>query len=403
MQCPPPGLASRAVSIRTNSLASLDNSGVRDLINEGETLFVERKVAVPSGGLGATVASFANTLGGWLLLGVADDGALVGFTDHGRSDLQDHLRHVLRNDVDPLPPFAARTFQLDGTTIGVVRIYESVDTPHIVRRTGALYIREPGGKAPVKDHATLIELARRGERARALAEQRLRVLPHVEGALRTPERVWGDEPGRADLPPLLEVIVAASPLTVGSVFADLALASDAMQWAWDASKAFFESEGQALGPERQSVQVEVMQRGFTATGNRGGSNVTTTIVVDSGGALGARFAWRRTGGAMSLRSLVDDELRPLIGTVAGGLDVLGGHGRAVAELRMRGIENMMLDEQPGHTGLFGEDLDEIHVGGALAVPATPGDVTQLASRWAREVGRAAGLMLWEDAGDFGAA
>jgi len=140
-------------SIRRLALAELDPDRLRRLVGEGEPLFVERKEATPKEGLGPTVASFANTLGGWLLLGVADDGGLRGWREHGRSDLQDHLRHVLRREVDPLPPFSARSIELEDQPIGVVRVIESVDTPHIARRTGALYIREPGGKRPISDTA----------------------------------------------------------------------------------------------------------------------------------------------------------------------------------------------------------------------------------------------------------
>jgi len=60
----------------------------------------------PSRGIGQTVAAFANTLGGWLLLGVADDGALKGY-EAGPGDFADKIRHKLRAQVEPLPPFAA--------------------------------------------------------------------------------------------------------------------------------------------------------------------------------------------------------------------------------------------------------------------------------------------------------
>ena len=86
------------------------------------------------------VASFANMLGGWLLIGVDDDGQVVGYTPPGTADLQDYLRDLLRAQVDPMPPFAAITMQVDGTTIGVVRVAESSDTPHITS-DGVIYVR----------------------------------------------------------------------------------------------------------------------------------------------------------------------------------------------------------------------------------------------------------------------
>jgi hypothetical protein len=57
-----------------------DRGLLKRLVYEGETLYVERKETDPQDGLGATVASFANTLGGWLLIGVTDDRKVVGYT-----------------------------------------------------------------------------------------------------------------------------------------------------------------------------------------------------------------------------------------------------------------------------------------------------------------------------------
>lgn len=63
----------RVSSLRRMTIPEL----VQRLINEGETLFVERKERDPKDGLGATVASFANILGGWLLIGVSNVGTIV--------------------------------------------------------------------------------------------------------------------------------------------------------------------------------------------------------------------------------------------------------------------------------------------------------------------------------------
>ena len=80
-----------------------DSTLIDRLVREGETLFVERKERDPKVGFGSTVASFANTLGGWLLIGVDDDGNVVGYEPPGRASLQDYVRDVLRRQVDPMP------------------------------------------------------------------------------------------------------------------------------------------------------------------------------------------------------------------------------------------------------------------------------------------------------------
>jgi hypothetical protein len=62
--------------IRRLAVADLDETALERLAAHGEDLFVERKRAIPNDGIGRTVAAFANSLGGWLLLGVANDGTL---------------------------------------------------------------------------------------------------------------------------------------------------------------------------------------------------------------------------------------------------------------------------------------------------------------------------------------
>ena len=109
------------MNLRTASLADVGPAEIDELRQIGETLFVERKVTHKPVGdvLGPAVASMANTLGGWVLLGVEDDrgaqpGNVVGWEPKGRASAQDYLRDVLRGSVDPVPPFAAKIVEVDG-------------------------------------------------------------------------------------------------------------------------------------------------------------------------------------------------------------------------------------------------------------------------------------------------
>src|SRR6266542_3706475 len=114
-------------SIRRLALADLNEGLLRRLVDHGEDLFVERKRQPPSDGLGPTVCSFANTLGGWVLLGIDDETKEVhGFSFGERTDVQSHLGQLLRNEIDPSPPFVAGQFELDGKPLVVTRIFESV-------------------------------------------------------------------------------------------------------------------------------------------------------------------------------------------------------------------------------------------------------------------------------------
>jgi hypothetical protein len=355
------------------------------MIREGETL-VELKEKIPSEGLGPTVSSFANTLGGWLLLGVEDKTRkIVGWQPKGRADVVDYLRDLLRREVDPLPPFGAKPLTIDRKQIAVVRVYESADTPHLVRGTGSVYIREPGAKGPIKEHGRLIELARRGETARARAEEHLR-LPLIVETLPTPWRnsVGGFEAAPQGVP---HVVVRAAPLTITPRFADSALADDTADWCEDATARLLPDPTEdRAGPEWQSHG-----RGMVVI-RRATGRVTAVLVVDAGGALACRKTWKLSPSAVPLEEYCDERLEPQIRILAEGLERLEVYGRAVFECWIWGLDGRPVD---GPGGARGTAPIAHHLAGDLAIPAGQGDVRELAERWMRDFGRAAGLKTWE--------
>lgn len=145
-----------------------DEAAVRDLIARGEPGGVERKAAIPKGdGLCPSVAAFANTHGGWILLGVDDAGAIVGWRPPGRAQIHDHLREQLRG-VDPMPAFTAELVDTVDGPVGVLHVPESAIKPHVVRERGVVYEREPGGNRPIDSQAKLLALAPRPARRRQL-------------------------------------------------------------------------------------------------------------------------------------------------------------------------------------------------------------------------------------------
>jgi hypothetical protein len=60
--------------------------------------------------------------------------------------LIDVVRDRLRGRIDPLPAFEAKAFdEHPGGPAGVIRVYESSDTPHIALENGAVYVRAVAG------------------------------------------------------------------------------------------------------------------------------------------------------------------------------------------------------------------------------------------------------------------
>jgi hypothetical protein len=149
---------------------------VADVGEERESLFFERKRQVTPASLAKSCAAFANTLGGLLLVGIADeDDELVGVDPI--AEPQVWVKDVLRGRLLPLPPFRARWLALgdDGEQgVLLVLVEESTTTPHLLTRQGAIYVRNPGSSdpVPIQDQRRLFDLAARGEEAQRSAANR---------------------------------------------------------------------------------------------------------------------------------------------------------------------------------------------------------------------------------------
>lgn len=74
------------MSLRTPRMAELDDPATpRELVLASEGDIVERKRTADADALANAIFEFANTRGGWLLLGVDDDGALAGWRPKGEA------------------------------------------------------------------------------------------------------------------------------------------------------------------------------------------------------------------------------------------------------------------------------------------------------------------------------
>ena len=163
---------------RRTTLADLREDGtLRSLVEHGEDEWVERKIAEPRAGFAPVVSAFANTAGGWLLLGVADRdeagaASVTDFKPYGRAHLQDWLRDKLANDLAAVPSFRAQAFAYEGKRIGVVRVPRSSVGPHFMA-DGRVFVRENGRTLPVNSREQLDALYARASASLDDARQRL--------------------------------------------------------------------------------------------------------------------------------------------------------------------------------------------------------------------------------------
>jgi hypothetical protein len=378
-------------SLRRLTLADTTDETVRRLIDHGEDLFVERKQELPSGSrFGATVASFANTLGGWILLGVADDQSLVGYPKDAVLDLQSHIGHILRDQVDPVPPFATAVREIDRVRISVVRVFESDDTPVVVRESGAIYVRDAGGKQPLRDHSSLVELARRGERARERATARLTGERLIVEALVPPDATGFLKWMAARPAHTIRVVVRIAPVTVTPRFADWPMSRRAAEECGAAAISLVVGPGP---PQKLTTRpVEPHGRGVVANAELAQSMLqreTATVVASSGGVVGAAVSRAQRGGNLVLLdALVRDEIQPILSRLSVMLGFAEAYGRALCDLWL-----LLPGEADVHRAPRRESL--MHVSGEIVVPADEAEVTALAERWLRELERNVGMPSFE--------
>jgi Putative DNA-binding domain len=380
-------------SLRSLAMADVlaDEDVRRRLVKHGENELVERKREPPKPPkLGAEAASFANTLGGWLLLGVDDERNVVGWDPGGRVDIQSHLGNRLRNEVDPLPSYLAERVELDGKGFVVVRIFEA-DVPVIVRGTGVIYVRDSGGKQPVTDHRIVLALASRGAGAREKAEGRLGSLPLIARVLGPP-----DAPEEWRAPPLeghVRTVVRAAQHAVTPQFADWPISSRGAHACYGAAEYLSEM---VYGPVSFPPSVTPHGRGVIARAQPLDASAAlhpwgAIVVADSGGVIGACLtAPYSAGPGLPLHELRRDHLRPTINAVASMLRQGEAFGQAAIDLWVVVSSPVLLGGQWLPEGAM------FHCGGEVVIPADEDGLHALGRRWEREIARSVGIAEWED-------
>lgn len=381
--------------VRRLSLSGLDEDALRQLIEHGEDLFVERKRELPEAPkFGASAGAFANTLGGFLLLGVADDKEIVGWQPPGRADVQSHLAQVLVQQLDPLPPFVAETRKIDNKEVVVVRVFESADTPHIVRGTGAIYRRSAKGKDPVPldDHQTLLQLARRGEAARVEAEARLGASPEVVRTFELDQRYLRRWTGA-------QFLAKAAPLTVTPQLSEWPLTESGANACLRAAEDLMIHRDQPgiLG-RRSDAVLRPFGRGIEArvVWERGDAADETVALADSAGvfAVAKREGTARGSYVGLIQAILKDHLRPLAAAMGDFLKAAEVVGPCAVDLTF--MATAAVGVMAG--GRRSDSSDPLHCAGTLISPASSADSEDLAQRWHREFQRDMGIVKYEPQG-----
>jgi hypothetical protein len=412
-------------SFARGALVALTEEELIRMLELDESLFVEHKRDLGTEThyqLAKAVSSFANTLGGWLLIGVSDGKPVASqsvWASSGAPTLVDMVRDRLRGEVDPMPAFEAKAMRPAGMEgpVGVVRIYESVDTPHIVVSSGAVFVREVAGDtdvrkrgrqkyeaAEIKSRAQLLELAQRGEQAaarvHALMDYRHRPASFVEGALGLTFELVGEhhwQPrGRQDAG---SVFVRAAPYTGGSRFRGWATTAEAAGAAIGASEALSGVRG--LGkdfakPSIGGVTVSVPSADGTYHADTGGKplGADAQTAIESSGVVGAALHLETTTEGLRPRmgtcTLADHIVVPALEAALGMLEQGGFLGRVLCCVDFVGLGGAIGLEDASSAAAF-----HVSAGCEVSLPRDPDEVNTAAHSTTTALGRSADLPTWD--------
>jgi len=383
------------------------------MLDENETLLVEHKsnIGAEAFQVAKTMCSFANTLGGWLLIGVTNGTPNArtadGWDPVAPHELTDRVREALAtNKVDPIPPFAAtvRDYGPSLQPVGVIRVYESVDTPHVMRN-GQVFVRSvaqdkdarkvyvAGG---VETQAVLLDLADRGRTGIEHARQRL-------DPLLTPLARWGARiETQRGAHPGWQVInacvgVRAVPVGGGARFADWAVSQRALETVKAAARRLARGDDEHplhdVTPHASGLMAIALSTRLLEGAPQGSGSVT--VAADAAGVVSAGIGFgviepRPDPAVRTLNGFRDEVLLPLIEAAVTVLEEAEMYGRVLLELGVGRLEDVLiLDDEGGR-----KQLGPVPVGGELTLPVAPdrSEVRALADRWRSDVGRAAGYL-----------
>ncbi len=118
---------------------------ILDIIKKGEGKKTEFKRELPSSEkIAKTLVSFANIGGGRLIVGVSDNGEIVGINDLDITSQMDRISNIIHDLVHPVIIPDIYTFNIEDKILLIVEVFPSPIKPHFLKNIGKMdgtYIR----------------------------------------------------------------------------------------------------------------------------------------------------------------------------------------------------------------------------------------------------------------------
>ncbi len=119
----------------------LDENAIRDIVARGENEGVEFKQMPRDDNkldLAETAIAFANSNGGLIIVGVADDAQITGASGN---HLEETFTNILRDKIEPPIKFTPGRVSVEQKPIYVIHIPRGPNRPYMLRGRGIIYVR----------------------------------------------------------------------------------------------------------------------------------------------------------------------------------------------------------------------------------------------------------------------
>lgn len=313
---------------------------------------------------------------------------------------------------------------LEGRPIGVIRVYESADTPHIMVRSGAVFVRETagvhdaanprkagGGAAADRKYAAikvgsrqqLVELAERGTHARQRADDLL-TSSAARDTLIAPLLGIGYNGSPQNLhaqDPFGKVIVRLAPLTLPSRFRGWCTSHEAASSVLHATETLGQTPG--LSPDfvtphhcGASAAVQPGRSPYHHDVSNLALSFEARTVIDNAGAAGAtlRLAGpdephRRT--RFNAQHIASALIAPVLDAAATILQAGAFFGRARCQIDLADLPEAISTDPP----TSGEAAGWIPLPTEITLPLSAHQRDSIANLAARAYVRSAGVREWD--------
>ena len=151
-----------------------------DTIDDDETFFIEFKEEnIRNTQLTKEISAFANSLGGYILLGVNDSKKIVGCSNIW-TELK--INTIICNGISPTPHFDIKKFDLKNSKkLYIIKVEEGTNPPYITN-DGYIYHRVSSSSDRVKDANTLNNLYLRNQNNIKKIEDKI-YIPEISGTI----------------------------------------------------------------------------------------------------------------------------------------------------------------------------------------------------------------------------